>query len=90
MKVSPNDEASSTTATIEFDSKEDALAAQTKDQKHFEDNIIQVQLGTGATIYVKNYPPSADESYMKQLFGKVSIYTSVHEAMLTSEVWRNY
>ena len=59
------------TAVIEFDTKEEMLAAQTKDLKDFRGNTIEVQLGTGTTLYVTNFPPSSDESYIRELFGKV-------------------
>ena len=60
------------TATIEFESKEDALSALTKDGKLFHDNIIEVSLGTGTTLYVTNFPPEADEVWIRDLFKQVS------------------
>lgn len=62
----------SATATIEFDSKEDVLAAQTKDMKKFDGRVIEVQLGTGSTIFVTNFPPIADEDFIREKFSKVS------------------
>ena len=62
-------------AAIEFESKEEMLAAQTKDLKDFRGNTIEVQVGTGTTLYVTNFPPSSDESYIRDLFGKVSAMT---------------
>lgn len=53
---------------IEFDEKEAALFAQTRDGKDFEGQIIQVQLGSGSTIFVSNFPPTADEAYIRELF----------------------
>lgn len=62
----------SSTATVEFDTKEDVLAAQTKDGKSVEGRAIEVQIGTGSTLYVTNFPPSADEAYIRDLFKGVS------------------
>lgn len=62
----------SSTATVEFDTKEDVLAAQTKDGKSVEGRSIEVQIGTGSTLYVTNFPPSADEAYIRDLFKGVS------------------
>lgn len=56
------------TVVIEFDSKEDALTAQTRDMKEFDGNTIKVEVGSGSTLYVTNYPPSADETYIRGLF----------------------
>ena len=61
----------SATATIEFETKEDVLTAQTRDRKIFDGNSIEVQVGTGTTIYVANFPASADEAYIHHLFEKV-------------------
>lgn len=68
------DEKSSEVAIIEFETKEDALAAITRDQKRFNDtdNIIDVQIGSETTLWITNYPPDAGEDYFRNLFGKVS------------------
>ena len=68
----PDEDGQSATAILEFETKEDVLTAQTKDMKVFEGNTIEVQVGTGTTLYVTNFPPTADESYMRHLFSKVS------------------
>lgn len=68
--VKENDETA--TATIEFGSKEDVLAAQTKAMKPFEGQEIVIQEGTGTTLWVTNYPPEADEAYIRKLFDEVS------------------
>ncbi|KAI9800664.1 MAG: hypothetical protein M1825_003986 [Sarcosagium campestre] len=68
MKLIQTDDGSSATATIELDTKEDVLAAQTKDMKTFGDRAIQVQVGTGSTVFVANFPPAADEAFIRHLF----------------------
>jgi len=59
------------TATIEFESKEDVLSAQTKGMKSFDGHTIEIQIGTGTTLWVTNYPPEADEAYVRNLFKEV-------------------
>lgn len=59
-------------AIIEFDSKEEAQSAQTRDQKTIDDNTIEVQIGTGSTLFVTNFPPAADDKYIRDLFHSVS------------------
>jgi squamous cell carcinoma antigen recognized by T-cells 3 len=59
-------------AMVEFETKEDALFAQSKVTKPFEGQTISIEFSTGSTMWVTNYPPSADEKYIRNLFGKVS------------------
>ncbi|KAK2797428.1 Splicing factor [Onygenales sp. PD_10] len=55
-------------AVVEFDSKEDALSAQTRDQKTMDGQTISVQIRTESTLFVTNFPPTADEAYVRDLF----------------------
>jgi len=57
-----------------------ALAAQTRDRKKFGESEISVQLGTGSTLYVTNFPPGADEAYIRGLFTKVNFETRICKA----------
>ena len=68
IRVIPDDSNLESTATIEFASQEDVLTAQTKSMKTFADRSIDVQVGTGTTLFVTNYPPQADETYIRSLF----------------------
>ncbi|KAI9817046.1 MAG: Splicing factor [Thelocarpon impressellum] len=68
LRLTQDEDAASATATIEFDSKEDVLSAQTRDMKSFEGQMIEVQVGTGSTLFVTNFPPTADEAYIRDLF----------------------
>ncbi|OTA89180.1 hypothetical protein M434DRAFT_113265 [Hypoxylon sp. CO27-5] len=58
----------STSALIEFRSTEDVQSALLRDQKYFGQNQISVKPGTGLTLFVSNYPPTADEAYIRRLF----------------------
>lgn len=59
------------TATVEFESPEDALFAQTKETKKFDGESIQITLGTSSTLFVTNFPPQADENFISELFTQV-------------------
>ncbi|KAF8539812.1 hypothetical protein BDD12DRAFT_736316 [Trichophaea hybrida] len=68
LKIIDEKDGSSATATVEFDSKESVLAAQTKDMKSIDGHVVEIQVGTGSTLYVTNFPPIADEAYIRNLF----------------------
>ncbi|SLM41222.1 RNA recognition motif domain [Lasallia pustulata] len=70
LKLLREEDGLSVSATIEFDSAEDILAAQTKDMKTFDGQSIEVQVGGGSTLFVTNFPPTADETYIREMFQK--------------------
>lgn len=55
-------------ALVEFESPEEMQSALLRDQKYFGGSQISVKPGTGLTIYVCNYPPTADEEFIRKLF----------------------
>ena len=57
-----------TSAVIEFNEKEEALFAQSRDRKDLDGSTITVQLGSGSILWVTNFPPAADESFIRHLF----------------------
>lgn len=67
LKMLPPED-DSVSALIEFDTKVDAAAAQTRGQKTIDGHIIGVQIETETTLFVTNFPPEADEAYMRNLF----------------------
>ncbi|KAJ6257919.1 hypothetical protein Dda_7709 [Drechslerella dactyloides] len=58
----------SATASVEFQNAEDVLAAQTRDKKTLKGREIEVQLGYNTTLYVTNFPPTANEKWIRELF----------------------
>lgn len=66
--LSMKPEQDSITATVEFETPEDALFAQTRQSKPFDGALIDITIGAGATLFVSNYPPEADEAYIRKLF----------------------
>lgn len=66
--VKTDEDGLASTALIEFRSTDDVKSAFLRDGKYFGENQIHVAPGTSLTLYVTNYPPTADESYMRDLF----------------------
>lgn len=56
------------TALIELGSAEDARSALVRDAKYFGEHAVQVTPATDCTLFVTNYPPEADEHYLRGLF----------------------
>lgn len=50
--------------------------------KTFDGNAIEVQVGTGATLFVTNFPPTADENFIREKFAKVS-FAKFFERLIT-------
>ncbi|KAM6481203.1 hypothetical protein HDV62DRAFT_100056 [Trichoderma sp. SZMC 28011] len=58
----------SSTALVEFSTPEEAQSALLRDGKFFGESQINVRSAHDLTIYVTNYPPAADEKYIRRLF----------------------
>jgi RNA recognition motif-containing protein len=63
-----NEKTQSSTALVEFSTPEEALSAQLRDGKYFDQSQLAVSSGHDLTVYVANYPPAADENYIRNLF----------------------
>ena len=53
---------------IEFSSTEDVQSALLRDNKYFGQSQIRVKPGTGLTLFLSNFPPTADDAYIRNLF----------------------
>lgn len=69
VRILPDDK-DTAIAVVEFESSEDAASALTRDQKPFDGNTIDVELDSGSILWVTNFPPEADEKFIRDLFGK--------------------
>ncbi|KAM0424651.1 hypothetical protein ACHAPT_010177 [Fusarium lateritium] len=58
----------SSTALIEFSSPAEAQSALLRDGKYFGPSQLSVKSGHDLTVYVANFPPIADETYIRDLF----------------------
>ena len=57
-----------TSAFIEFEDKQAAAYAQTRDGRIVDGNVISVELSGDSTLWVTNFPPTADEEFLRKLF----------------------
>ncbi|KAK6526313.1 Splicing factor [Orbilia ellipsospora] len=57
----------SATASIEFQNTDDVLAARTRDKKRLNGREITVEVGHNTTVYITNFPPTADEKWIREL-----------------------
>ncbi|KAL2255504.1 hypothetical protein VTK26DRAFT_3223 [Humicola hyalothermophila] len=55
-------------ALVEFRTSDDAKSALLRDGKYLGDCAVRVTPATDCTLFVTNYPPDADEDYIRHLF----------------------
>jgi RNA recognition motif-containing protein len=55
-------------ALVELGTPDDARSALLRDGKYFGDHAVQITPATDCTLFVTNYPPEADEQYLRDLF----------------------
>ncbi|KAK4095841.1 hypothetical protein N658DRAFT_502256 [Parathielavia hyrcaniae] len=55
-------------ALIELGTPDDARSALLRDAKYFGDHVVQVTPATDCTLFVTNYPPEANEQYLRNVF----------------------
>ncbi|KOS20750.1 putative RNA-binding protein [Escovopsis weberi] len=84
------DDDQSVIAMIEFSSAEEARSALLRDQKFFGQSQISVQSGHDLTVYVANYPPTADEKYIRDLFKSCGEILSIRWPSLKVNVHRRF
>jgi RNA recognition motif-containing protein len=90
LTVKAEEDGLSSTALIEFRSPEEVQSAMIKDGKYFGDKQIHVETGTGLTLYVTNYPPTADEAYMRELFAECGEIFSIRWPSLKYNTHRRF
>lgn len=71
IKISPRPDGL-VVATVEFFERESIPAALTKDKKRLNETEIEVSIAWQSTLYVTNFPESADDAYIRGLFEPVS------------------
>ncbi|KAL1839626.1 hypothetical protein VTJ49DRAFT_1287 [Mycothermus thermophilus] len=60
----------SAVALVELGSPDDARSALLRDGRYLGQNVVRVSPATDCTLFVTNYPPEADEQYLRGLFEK--------------------
>ncbi|KAK5115306.1 hypothetical protein LTR62_001506 [Meristemomyces frigidus] len=77
-------------ATVEFDSQEDVLAAKTRNGRELGGREVQIQSGTQNTLYVANYPAEYDEGTIRSLFDSYGDIVSVRFPSLKYDSRRRF
>ena len=81
---------STQTATIEFESQEEASYSLMKSRKTLQGAEINVKFGTGCTLFVTNYPPEADKTYLKDLFAGFGEIVDIRMPSLKANTSRRF
>ncbi|KAJ8097440.1 hypothetical protein POJ06DRAFT_31870 [Lipomyces tetrasporus] len=70
-------------ATIEFETAENVLAAQTRDQKVLDGHTITVRVGAETTLWITNFPSAADDEYIRKVFAPFGEIVDIRFPSLT-------
>ncbi|KAH6952269.1 hypothetical protein BKA56DRAFT_605587 [Ilyonectria sp. MPI-CAGE-AT-0026] len=81
---------SSSTALIEFTTPQEAQSALLRHGKYFEQSQLSVKSGHDLTVYVANYPPVADEKYIRELFDDCGEILSIRWPNLQANTRRRF
>lgn len=82
--------AQASSALIEFSTPEEAKSALLRNGKYFGQSQLSVASGHDMTIYVTNYPPAADEKYIRDLFKECGEILSVRWPSLKVNTHRRF
>lgn len=88
LKVEENGR--SAVCLIEFDTPDQAQSALLKDGKYFGQDQVTVTPATGVTLFVTNYPPHADDKYIKDLFKECGEIFSIRWPSLKYNTHRRF
>jgi RNA recognition motif-containing protein len=90
LTLVPEPDGQSSTALIEFRTWEEATSALLRDGKFFGQTQIRVRSGRNLTLYVTNYPPDADEAFIRGLFKDCGEVLSVRFPSLKFNTHRRF
>jgi RNA recognition motif-containing protein len=85
-----NEKTDSSTALIEFSSSEEAQSALLKDGRYMNQSQLTVKSGHDLTVYVTNYPPAADQNYIRGLFRDCGEILSIRWPSLKVNAYRRF
>ncbi|KAF7190471.1 putative RNA-binding protein [Pseudocercospora fuligena] len=77
INIAQESDGQTASATVEFTSEEDVLAAKTRNGKELRGHEVKIQSGTLSTLYVTNYPDVYDEEKIRSLFKSYGDIVSV-------------
>ncbi|KAL0930231.1 pre-mRNA splicing factor [Colletotrichum truncatum] len=86
--INPQD--NTQTVMVEFRTPEEAQSALLRNGKYFGTAQISVEPGTDLTVYVTNYPPTADKPYLAKLFQDCGEILSIRMPSLKGNVRRRF
>lgn len=86
----PEADGKSAVAMIEFDDPDQVQSALLRDGKFFGSQQIRVTPAAGTTLYVTNYPPHADETYLRDLFKDCGEIFSIRWPSLKVDTHRRF
>ena len=77
-------------AIVEFDEAAAAQFALSRDGRDFHGSEISVELGKGSVLYVTNYPPTADETFIRSMFDQFGTIIDVRFPSLIHNTHRRF
>ncbi|KAL2115350.1 hypothetical protein VTJ04DRAFT_9605 [Mycothermus thermophilus] len=80
----------SAVALVELGSPDDARSALLRDGRYLGQNVVRVSAATDCTLFVTNYPPEADEQYLRGLFQKCGEIFSIRFPSLKYNTKRRF
>lgn len=86
----PDGKTQSSTALIEFKTPEEAQSALLRDGKYFGHSQLKVGAGHNLTVYVTNYPPTADDKYIRGIFKDCGEILSIRRPSLKVNTHRRF
>lgn len=86
----PKESGQTSSATVEFETAEDVLAAKTRDGKEIDGHAIRIHSGGVNTLYVCNYPAEYEEKAIRGLFEKYGEIVSVRFPSLKLNLRRRF
>lgn len=84
------DDGKSSTALIEFRTSEEAQSALLRNGKYFGQSQLSVQPGHDLTVYLANFPPSAGEQFIRDLFSDSGPILSIRWPSLKVNTHRRF
>lgn len=81
---------STSTALIEFKTTEEAQSALLRDGKYFGQSQLRVTSGHDLTLYLANFPPAADENFIRDLFKDCGTILSIRWPSLKVNTHRRF
>ncbi len=68
LQVQKEQDGKSSVAFIEFRDADSVPSALIRDGKYFGTTVIRIRAAVNLTVFVTNFPPTADEAYIRNLF----------------------